>query len=475
MGQEIDHTRFSAAEFKEFRRRLRAETDALIEFIEQAGQDDEDFVAGLELETCLVEAEGCRPAMRNQELLHRLASADASAELALHNVEFNTAPCPLTGDALGRMHAELRALVIGAQAVAATLDARFVLCGILPTLRESDLTLANMSPLKRYTALNEQTLRARRRAPIHLDIAGRERLVLDHGDVMLEAATTSLQVHLRAPRHHLRRVYNASLLVSAAVLGVAANSPFLFGRDLWDETRIPLFEQAIALPGRGGVGGEPLRRVSFGSGFARRSVLECFVENLEHFPVLLPVLDERGHPYAHLRLHNGTIWRWNRPIVGFDTNGEPHIRLEHRSLPAGPSLIDGIANIAFYLGLVRHYQDAPVEDLEFARVRDNFYAAARLGLNAGIDWIDGERHNLRDLAMTRLLGEARHGLEALGLDATGSTDYLDVIAQRLARRQTGADWQRRYLQARPGDFAGLTALSIEYQREDLPVHLWELP
>jgi hypothetical protein len=56
--------------------------------------------------------------------------------------------------------------------------------------------------------------------------------------------------------------------------------------------------------------------------YARESILECFEANRTRYPVLLPaVMDEPPESLAHLRLHNGTIWRWNRPLIGFDEQG----------------------------------------------------------------------------------------------------------------------------------------------------------
>ncbi len=473
MGQEIDHTEFSAEEYAEFARRLRAETDALIDHFNQTTHDDADFIVGCELETCLVATESLRPAMRNQEFLRRLDNPLASAELALHNVEFNTTPRRACGGMLHDLHRELERSIRDAQDAATDLDMRLVLCGILPTLEARALTLANISPLNRYQALHEQVHAAHQANPLRLDIAGREHLVVTHGSVMLEAATTSLQIHLKPPLGLVRRAYNACLLISAPMVGLCANSPYLFGHDLWDETRISVFEQSVDLGGFGARGG-PLQRVSFGSGYARRSVLECFEENLAHFPVLLPMLEDGPRPYAHLRLHNGTIWRWNRPIVGFDDDGSPHIRIEHRTLPAGPSLVDSVANTALFLGLVRYYLERPVEDLEFAHARGNFYAAARHGALARIDWLDGRRLPLHRLARHQLLGEAALGLEQLGIDAADIERYLGIIEARVTSHRTGADWQRAFIAAHAGSFQGLLRAYLENQAADRPVHEWEI-
>jgi len=473
MGQEIDHVVFTPAEHAEFARRLTRETADLIDRFSNAQTRDETFLIGLELETCLIDAQSYAPKMCNQAFLAGMDSPLASAELALHNVEFNTDPLPVQGDVLSVLHRNLSALLGRGRDIAGSLDAHLLMCGILPTIEPDALTLKNISPLNRYLALNRQVVAAHKGGSFRLDIAGREHLVRDLDSVMTESAATSFQIHLRTPRDLIRRAYNAALLASAPLVGVCANSPLLFGHSLWDETRIPVFEQAVGLGGFGAAGRGPLHRVSFGSGYARRSILECFEENHEHFPVLLPILDDTNRPLAHLRLHNGTIWRWNRPIVGFDDDGELHIRIEHRTLPAGPSLIDMIANTALFLGLVRHLMDCPVETLDFAHVRSNFYEAARLGLSARIDWLDGQRHAIPRLALNTLIPAAASGLALLGVATQDADHYLSVLEARLKSGQNGAEWQRRFLSQRRGGLAQLTRAMLDHQQQDVPIHIWE--
>ena len=208
-----------------------------------------------------------------------------------------------------------------------------------------------------------------------------------HLDVMLESATTSFQIHFQVPLDLAVRVYNASIIASAPMVAISANSPFMFNKDLWSETRIRLFEQSVEVGGYEDGSHGPMRRVTFGSGYARESLYECFFENLEHYPVLLPTLfDDEVEELSHLRLHNGTLWRWNRPLIGVD-NGDYSLRIEHRVVPAGPSIIDAVANAAFYYGLtyeLSFMEQAPEQQMGFDRARDNFYNAARLGLDSQI-------------------------------------------------------------------------------------------
>lgn len=475
MGQEINSTRFTDRDFREFRVRLEQET-RLARDLEAARRfDDRHPVAGFEIEAWLIDAEH-RPAPVNKAFLEAFDNPLATPELARFNVELNTGAHGLTGTALGDLHREATETWARARTAARQAGAELLLTGILPTLRPEDLCLANMSDMKRYRALNEQVFRSRQGRPLKLDIVGREHLQHVHDDVMLEAATTSFQIHLQAPIAVAHKVYNASILASAPVVALSANSPYLFGRDLWDETRIPVFEQAVEAGGYEGAARGPLRRVSFGSGFARESILECFEENLEHFPPLLPIrFDDPPERFSHLRLHNGTIWRWNRPLIGFDARGIPHVRIEHRVVPAGPTLADSMATAAFYYGLVEELVNAPGGPeglMGFPRARDNFYEAARLGLDAHVEWPAGERRPVRELIQDQLLDSARAGLARLGLDEADAARYLGIVEARVQRRRTGAAWARSFMAAHGHDERALVEAYLGHQLTDTPVHEW---
>ncbi|RMG60411.1 MAG: glutamate--cysteine ligase, partial [Gammaproteobacteria bacterium] len=397
MGQEIERTRFTEEDFARFRQRLETETELLARWLAEDGMDEQHIRGGYEIEAWLIDAHYC-PAPRNREFLDRFASPLASPELARFNVEFNSSPQPLDGStpAFTASHRELTGTLQRAREIAAGLDCEILMTGILPTLRPEHLGLEMMSDMKRYAALNEQVLAARRGQPLHLEIQGEGYLSEKHENVMLESAATSFQLHLQIPARRAHLYYNAAMIASAATVGAAANSPYLFGIPLWDETRIPLFEQAVEVGGYEGAWSGPLHRVSFGSGYARNSILEVFRENLEHFPPLLPIVhDAPPERMEHLRLHNGTIWRWNRPLIGFDEHGLPHIRIEHRVMPAGPSLRDMIANAAFSYGLIEALVHAGMQELlPFDRARDNFHAAARHGLRATVEWPERGRVEL---------------------------------------------------------------------------------
>jgi hypothetical protein len=476
MGQEISLEQFDEKNFERFYQKLKQETHLLSQLIEQNACSTHQPVAGFEIEAWLID-ENMRPSPTNENYLATFNHPWASAELAKFNIEFNSTPAPLKDDVFSRLHEQLHTTWAEACQHAETLDSNVVMIGILPTLEQSDLNLSNMSNMNRYRALNEQVLHARGR-PIHIDINGAEHLKFDHDDVMIESATTSFQLHIQLPLSIAHHFYNASIIASAPVVALCANAPFLFGRELWHESRIPLFEQSVESGGYSGASHGPIKRVSFGSDYARHSIIECFQENLDHFPVLLPVeQDSAIEAFAHLRLHNGTIWRWNRPLVGFDEDGTPHIRVEHRTPAAGPSVIDSIANAAFYYGLTQSICDEIVTKgwpLPFAQARDNFYKAARFGLDSHIIWFDGHKQRLPHLFETELLPRATSGLKSLGIRCTDIDTYLDIIRQRIAHKQNGSQWQRQYIHEHDHDFTEMMRNYLKNQNSGNPVSTWTL-
>jgi gamma-glutamyl:cysteine ligase YbdK (ATP-grasp superfamily) len=480
MGQEITGVHFSKDDFAKFHKRLCEETELLKQYFQDNRFTDSQPVSGFELEAWLIDRR-FNPCPQNAEFIREFASPLVTPELASFNVEFNYTPQVLTGPALSTLHTEMQQLWDMGNHTADAMDCRLAMVGILPTVHQSDLSMANISAMKRYAALNEQVLRLREGKPLQLNIHGIDVLHAEHNDVMLESATTSFQIHLQVPLANALRAYNASIILSAPMVAVSANSPYLFGKDLWAETRIPLFEQSVEVGGYGGVAHGPLRRVTFGSGYARHSMLEVFVENLDHYPVLLPtIIDEPPEQFANLRLHNGTLWRWNRPLIGIDYyKGKPkhHLRIEHRVVPAGPSIIDSIANAAFYYGLVNffsHSEIAPEVQLPFEVARDNFYHAAQYGLEGSLTWTDGKKHPVRHLLLDKLLPLAHRGLSALNIDEPDINKYLGVVESRVKNNCNGTAWQRAYVAKHGPDMAALIEAYLERQNSGEPVHEWGL-
>ncbi len=477
MGQEIPTTQFKDGDFNQFLANLERETEILEGWFQQKKFSSHECIAGFELEAWLV-YKNALPAPINEIFLHRMNSELVTPELSKFNIELNTEPIVLLGSALSEFELGLNRNWNQCIKVANGLDIDLAMIGILPSLCENDLTMNNMSKMQRYQALNTQVFEMRKGLPLKLDIVGKDHLKSTHYNVMLEASTTSFQIHLQFDPEQAVRFYNASLIVSAATLAVSVNSPFLFGHDLWDETRIPLFEQAVEVGGYDGAAYGPTRRVGFGTAYVKESIFECFQENYRHFPVMLPILFDKGlQRLRHLRLHNGTIWRWNRPLIGFAENGEPTLRLEHRVIPGGPTIVDMTANAAFFYGLIYYMAtmpDPPESHINFSQARDNFYHAARKSLQAQVDWLDDRRISIRDLILSELIPMAKVGLQKLQLDKEDIDLYLNIISERVSCGQTGAAWQRAFVNKYGKDMAQLTAAYIQNQKTSKPVHTWPL-
>ncbi len=477
MGDEIQYSRFNKTDYQQFVSHLKQETSLLKNWFESHRFSSTALMAGYELETWLIDSNG-HPAAINETFLDRANNPLLSPELAKFNIELNAQPGKLSHNVLSSFEQKLNSLLQHCQKTAASLDTDIIGIGILPTLQDHDLTLNNISLMDRYRALNEQVLRHRKGTEIELNINGKEHLHVIHKDVMLEAAATSLQIHIQVPQELAARYYNASIILSAPMVAISANSPCLFGRQLWQETRIPVFEQAVATGGYGGAASGPVQRVSFGSNYVRDSLFECFHENLEHFPVLLPVsYQSTADQLKYLRLHNGTIWRWNRPLIGFDKDNTPHLRIEHRVCAAGPSTLDNIANIAFYYGLVHYYATAekpPEFTMPFTEAKNNFYRAAQLGLKHKTNWFGKNTDTLQKIILDKLLIEAEAGLYKLGIAPEDSKRYLTIIEQRVANNQTGSEWQLAFLNAHQNNRTLLTLNYLNRQKSGRPAHEWDL-
>ena len=471
MGSEIGRTSFKEEEWPRFSRNLSSEMELLKEKIASGDYSSRRVpVGGFEIEGWLIDRK-MRPALANAEFLERFDSELATSELAKFNFELNNTPHPLRGNAFSDFAEEMYATCRKTGAVTEAMGIRALMTGILPTLRPTDFCLGSMSEMKRYQALNEQVLRERDGRPVQLDISGENfRLKLQHSSVMLESAATSFQIHTQVPFERAHHYYNASILASAATVAVSANSPFLFGKALWHETRIPLFEQSVDT-------GEGRKRVSFGSGFADRSLMECFTENMEAYDILLPIFFEGGaERFEHLRLHNGTIWRWNRPLIGFDNDGSVHFRVEHRVMPSGPSLVDMLANAAFYYGIATMLSERCAEGdfaADFHTAEENFYLAARYGLGSEILW-EGKSRPVRKLILELLLPMAEEGLRQLEIDSADSEKYLGIIRERVQSGQNGAAWQLAYVKRYGEDMQRLAQAYWEHQQTGKAIHQWEI-
>jgi hypothetical protein len=468
MGQEIAEDAFDEQHFARFRSHLEAEMELLRSWFAGNKFCVDKLQCGLELEAWLIDREG-QPVPDNELFLATLDRQSVVPELAKFNFELNVTPQYISGVGLGDLQAELQATWGRCQQVAERLEHRTVSIGILPTLTDEQLCLQNMSRMRRYAALNEQMSRLRGGRPVTLEIEGHDTLRSVHHDLMLESAATSLQIHLKVPQHHAVRYYNASQIASAFTVAMAANAPLLFGKRLWDDTRIPVFEQSVDTAGQ-------IPRVSFGNAYLQLSVLELFEENFNSHRVLLPAELEQGpSTMPYVRMHNGTIWRWNRPLIGFESDGTPHLRIEHRPMSASPSMADLVADMVLYLGLAHRLatlQTSPESMLPFDLARTNFYSAARYGLNATVSWIDGRQHRLGTLLLEELLPWIEAGLADLELSSQDIDSHVATLRGRLESGQTGAVWQRRKYELLCGDTRRLLLEYLSGQVSGEPIHQW---
>ncbi len=490
MGDQDVRRDEDAVRLRSFISRLLCDVQALERMLSEGMIESGVHRIGAEQELFLVDASR-RPAPRALELLERVADPHYTTELGLFNLEINLDPLPFEDDCLSRLERQLDGALARLREAARECGAEVVLTGILPTLRKSDLALACMTPRPRYRALNS-VLRQLRGGDYEFRLKGADELNVKHDSVMLEAACTSFQVHYQVEPAEFARCYNLAQAMTAPLLAAAANSPLLFGRRLWRETRIPLFQQSIDTRQAAHHMRERAARVSFGRQWVRDSILELIQEDLARFRVLiesdveedsLEVLEQGGLPELKaLRTHTGTVYRWNRGCFGIG-EGKAHLRIENRVLPAGPTVVDEVANAAFFLGLLRGGQEAygdVAAAMPFHDAEANFLAAAQRGLDAQFAWVDGKAAPARDLIRRELLPLAREGLRAAGLRSEDGDRYLGVVEQRVASGRTGASWLLRSLtdmqgaDTREALLSALTAATVNRQWEGAPVHEWPL-
>ena len=445
---------------------------------------------GAEQELFLVDA-AWHPAPRALDILERIDDPHYTTELGLFNLEINLDPLVFEGDCLSQLEGQLNHSLATVRAAAHQCGAEVVLSGILPTLRKSDLALTNMTPKPRYRALNT-ILTQLRGDDYEFQLKGADELNLKHDSVMLEAGCTSFQVHYQVEPAEFPQCYNIAQAMTAPLLAAAANSPLLFGRRLWRETRIPLFQQSVDTRRASTHLRERAPRVSFGQQWVDHSILDLIQEDLARFRVLigtpseensLRLLEQGGLPELQaLRLHTGTVYRWNRGCFGIG-GGKAHIRIENRVLPAGPSVVDEVANAAFFLGLLRGGQQTYgdiAQKMPFHNAEINFLAAAQRGLEAQFTWLDGQVVLARDLIRQDLLPLARDGLRTAGLNPADVERYLGVIEQRVTVGLTGSSWLLRSLadmretDTQAARLSALTAATARRQWAGSPVHEWPL-
>lgn len=482
---DADHERM-----RSFTRALLEDVRALQRMLETGRIETGVRRIGAEQELFLVD-DSMQPSPVAFRILDTERGKQFSPELGLFNLEINLTPHVLEGRCLSAMHSELSQKVAVARELAGELGAKVLMVGILPTLEQVHLGLDNIAPIPRFYQLN-QIMSELRGGDFHTYIKGVDELQVRHDNVMLEACNTSFQIHFQVGGDEFARLYNLAQLVTAPVLAVAVNSPVFLRHRLWKETRIALFQQSLdvrsqALQARG-----RRTRVSFGDRWVKESVLEIFRDDVARFRSLiatdfqerpLEMLDRDEIPALRaLCLHNGTVYRWNRPCYGVK-DGVAHLRIENRTLPAGPTVADEVANAAFYFGLMTalgdEYGDV-TRVMEFDDAKANFMAAARYGLKAQLTWVEGRMYTAGGLIKDHLLPLARRGLTARGIDSGDVDTYLGIIEERVGRMRTGAQWILDSLanmsgrSSRDERFRAVTAALYARQLDDAPVHTWEL-
>ena len=489
MGRDIKAITISGEDRRKYREKVQRSLDVFARMLRERRFEASPSRVGVEIELNLVDSRGA-PSMRNAAVLDAIADPAWATELGQFNLEINVPPRRLEGDALADLEREIRASLNAADAKARGAGSRLVMVGILPTLSEDDMDEEAMSSNERYRVLNEQIFAARGE-DLRIAIDGPEHLLTHAGSITPEAACTSVQLHIQVSPDAFASYWNAAQAVAGVQVALAANSPFLFGRHLWAETRITLFEQATdTRPDE--LKQQGVRpRVWFGERWIT-SVFDLFEENIRYFPALLPlcededplaVLDAGATPQlAEMSLHNGTIYRWNRPVYAV-VGGQPHLRIENRVLPAGPSVADVIANAAFYYGVVRALAETqrPIwTQMSFVTAAENLHEAARDGMDARLYWPGLGEVPVAELVLRRLLPLAREGLSRWGVDAGSAGRLLGIIEQRCLTARTGADWQVAVTRAisertgagRPEALRQMTQRYIEHMHSNEPVHTW---
>ena len=446
---------------------------------------------GAEQEMFLIDR-NLRPAPLSLEVLERAKDSRLTTEIARFNLEANLTPLRLTGRCFYQMEQELIELVSLVRKSAGELDGDVLLSGILPTLRKSDLTLENLAPIPRYNQLNQGVINLRG-GPFSIHIKGLDELHITHDNIMMESCNTSFQVHFQTSPAEFALHYNLAQAITAPVLAAAVNSPLLFGHRLWQETRIALFQHSTDARSGPQLARSQPTRVSFGDKWIENSVIELFHDQISRFrPIMITKPDEdpwqimaRGETplLSALRMHNGTVWRWNRACYGV-SDGVPHLRIENRALPSGPTVIDEIANTAFFTGLMvagaEEYGQI-AKRMSFDDAKGNFFAAARHGLNAQLTWVDSESVSAASLILNKLLPLARAGLQHANVEASDIDKYLGIMEERVRSGQTGSQWMvkswcalKDINESNDVRTRVLTLNILARQKEGKPVHDWEL-
>jgi CBS domain-containing protein len=490
MGQHDVEPNIDELKLQTFMSALLDDLRALDYMIEHDQIETDVKRIGAEQEMFLVDR-SLRPAPLALEVLDGLNDARFTTEIARFNLEANATPQVLRDRCFSKMEQELNELLAKVRAVAEQYEADALLAGILPTLALSDLTIDNLTPMARYHELNRAITRARG-GPFSIHIKGLDELQIEHDNLMMESCNTSFQIHVQVSPREFANAYNIAQAITAPVLAAAVNSPVLFGKRLWHETRLALFQHSADERSRGQLMRSQPTRVGFGERWLRKSIIELLHDQVTRFrPIMISAPKEsslqvlsRGEvpSLSSLFLHNGTVWPWNRACYGVQ-NGVAQLRIENRALPAGPTIVDEVANAAFFAGLMialpEEYGDIS-KRMSFDDAKANFFAAARYDLHAQLNWIDNRSFSAASLIRDHLLPLAQQGLRQAKVDVSDIGKYLGIIDERVKTKQTGSRWILKSLAAmenlEPKDlrYRELTARMLHEQKEGQPAHEWKI-
>ena len=471
---------------KRFLRHLLRDVEALEIMFRDGMLEKGTTRIGAEQEFCLVDS-FYKPSKIGPRILDMINEPHFTTELARFNLEMNLDPLELKAGCFDNMEASLTGLLKHAEETAARVNEKIILAGILPSIDYQSLQISNITPRVRYHALAD-VLKSLRGGDFELNITGVDELIISHSNILFEACNTSFQCHYQVQPDDFVAAYNWSQAIAGPVLAVCANSPLLLGKQLWAETRIPLFQQSIDTRGKGFHLRERQQRVTFGNRWIKSPTDVYKSDIARHTLLFLTDIEEdsvtklnRGElpELEALSLHNGTVYKWNRPCYGLK-NGVAHIRIENRYLPSGPTVKDEMANFAFWVGLMNsmpeHYKEI-WNVMSFDNARENFNKASMWGIHSGMVW-NKKPISAKNLIQHILLPMAKTGLQKAGIPDKEADAYLNIIEDRATTYQTGARWQiktfrklREHLRREQATVA-LTAIMHKRRATGAPVHSW---
>jgi CBS domain-containing protein len=495
MGEQKVSLAKDKTDLQSFVRRLLNDVQALEYMLTNNWFESDVMRIGAEQEMCLVDAKTFKPALINTEVMKKMEGCEwLDTELAKFNLETNMTPREFSGDCLRLMEDENSNNLARIRETVKKMGAHVCLTGILPTLRKLDMELDNLTPKPRYRALMDALHGQLIGSAFELNLKGIDELQVKHDSPLLEACNTSFQVHLQVAPQDFVCMYNIAQTLAAPCIAIAANSPLVFGKRLWHETRIALFQQSLDTRTSHDHLRERSPRVNFGTGWLKDSILEIYKEDIARFRVLMTsdeiedslekIKANKVPKLKSLLVHNSTVYRWNRPCYGISTNGKPHLRIENRVLPAGPTGVDEIANAAFWLGAMigmKKNCDDVCNKLLWEDVRDNFMKAAQFGIDSNFNWYGEAKISATDLIINELLPLAKEGLQERKVNPADIDKYLGIIEERAKRHTNGARWQLRAFTKLKKSIttdeatAVVTACIVKNQEKEMPVHTWDLP